>query len=37
MRRHIDRDNLIILAISPKFGGVVAFVAIEDQEIIVTI
>jgi hypothetical protein len=37
MGRHIDRDNLITLAISPRLGGVVAFVAIEDQEMIATI
>jgi hypothetical protein len=36
MSRHAERDNLILLAISLKIGGVVAFVAIEDQKTIGT-
>ena len=30
MRRHVECDNIILLAIELEFGRVVAFVAVED-------
>ncbi len=30
IRRHIERDNVVLLVIELEFGRVVAFVAIED-------
>jgi len=30
MRRHIERDDIILLAIELEFGRVVALVAVED-------
>ena len=32
MRRHVERDNVVLLAMELKFGRVVALVAIEDQQ-----
>jgi hypothetical protein len=32
MRRHIERDNIVLLAVELEFGRVVAFVAVEDQQ-----
>jgi hypothetical protein len=32
MRRHTERNDVILLAIELEFGGVVALVAIEDQQ-----
>ena len=32
MWRHIERDNVVLLAIELKFGRVVALMAIEDQQ-----
>ena len=31
MRRHVERDNIVLLAMELKFGRVVALVAIEDH------
>ena len=31
MRRHAERDDVVLLAMELEFGRVVAFVAIEDQ------
>jgi hypothetical protein len=31
MRRHVERDDVVLLAIELEFGGVVALVAVEDQ------
>jgi hypothetical protein len=36
IRRHIERNNLICLVIFLKVEGVVTFVAIKDQKIIIT-
>jgi hypothetical protein len=35
--RYIERDNLILLAISLEFDGVVTFITIKDQESIATV
>ncbi len=32
MRRHVESDNVVLLAIELEFGRVVAFVAVEDQQ-----
>jgi hypothetical protein len=32
MRRYIERDDVILLAIELEFGRVVALVAVEDQQ-----
>ena len=32
MRRHVECDNIILLAIELEFGRVVALVAVEDQQ-----
>ena len=32
MRRHIERNNVVLLAVTLEFGRVVAFVAVEDQQ-----
>ncbi len=32
MRRHEERDNVVLLAIALEFGRVVALVAVEDQQ-----
>lgn len=32
MRRHIERDNVVFLAIITKFDGVVAIVAVHDEQ-----
>ena len=31
MRRHAERDNIVLLAVELEFGRVVALVAVEDQ------
>jgi len=31
MRRYIERDDIVLLAIELEFGRVVALIAIEDQ------
>jgi len=31
MRRHAERDDVVLLAMELEFGRVVAFVAVEDQ------
>ena len=30
MRRHIERNDIVLLAIELEFGRVVAFIAVED-------
>jgi hypothetical protein len=37
MRRHAKRDDLVLLAISLKVDGVMAFVPIEDEKAVATI
>ena len=32
MRRHAERDDVVLLAVTLEFGRVVAFVAVEDQQ-----
>ena len=32
VRRYIERDDVVLLAIELEFGRVVAFVAVEDQQ-----
>jgi hypothetical protein len=32
MRRHAERDNVVLLAVELELGRVVAFVAVEDQQ-----
>ena len=32
MRRHAERDNVVLLAIELEFGRVVALVAVKDQQ-----
>ena len=32
MRRHVERDNVVLLAMELEFGRVVALVVIEDQQ-----
>ena len=32
MQGHIERDNVVLLAMELEFGRVVAFVAVEDQQ-----
>jgi len=32
MRRHVERDDVVLLAIALEFSRVVAFVAVEDQQ-----
>ena len=32
MRRHAERDNVVLLAMELEFGRVVALVAVEDQQ-----
>ena len=32
MRRHVERDDIILLAMELEFGRVVALVAVEDQQ-----
>ena len=32
MRRHVERDDVVLLAIELEFGRVVALVAVEDQQ-----
>jgi hypothetical protein len=34
MRRHAERDDVILLAVELEFGRVVAFVAVEDQQLV---
>ena len=34
MRRYIERDNIVLLAVELEFGRVVALVAIEDQQLV---
>jgi len=34
MQRHTERDNIILLAIELEFDRVVAFVAVEDQQLV---
>jgi hypothetical protein len=37
MRRHAERDNLVLLAICLELGRVVAFMPVKDQKTIGTI
>jgi len=32
MRRHAERDDVVLLAVELEFGRVVAFVVVEDQQ-----
>ena len=32
MRRHIEYNNVVLLAVELEFGRVVAFIAVEDQQ-----
>jgi len=36
IRRHIERDNIVLLVIELEFGRVIALVAVEDQQPIFT-
>ena len=36
MRRHVERDDVVLLAIELEFRRVVALVAVEDQQLIFT-
>ena len=32
MRRHAERDDVVLLAVELEFGRVMAFMAVEDQQ-----
>jgi len=34
MRRYIKRNNIVLLVVELEFGRVVAFVAVEDQQLV---
>ena len=34
MRRYIERDDVILLVVELEFGRVMAFIAVEDQQLV---